>query len=120
MDPKHPMHDKGKKLVESLATEPDVYLPTTSIIELDLVLKGAEFKFRQRKEIFGLLKQVIPDQKVLLLSLSVIEKAVELDNKAKWASHYFDVIIAAFAMNYSAKILTTDKMIPTLGVEVDW
>jgi hypothetical protein len=60
VDPKHPLHPAGKKHVESLVTEPDVFLPSTSLIELDLVFKGAEFKFQQRKEIFALLKQVIP------------------------------------------------------------
>jgi predicted nucleic acid-binding protein len=120
VDPKHPLHHTGKKHVESLATEPDVFLPSTSILELDLVFKGAEFKFQQRKEIFALLRQVIPDEKVLPLTLPVMDKAIELDNKARWTSHYFDVLIAAYAMTYSAKILTTDKMIPTLGVHVGW
>jgi len=120
VDPKHPLHEAGRKHVESLAKEPGVFLPSTSIIELDLVFKGAEFKPSQRKEIFVLLRQVIPDQKILPLTLSVMEKAIEMESKAKWTSHYFDVIIAAYAMNYSAKILTTDKMIPTLGVQVEW
>ena len=100
--------------------KPVLYVPSTSIVEVDLVFKGAEFRFQQRKEIFGLLSQVIPEQKILPLTLSVMEKAIELDTKAKWASHYFDVIMAAYAISYSAKIVTTDKMIPTLGVRVEW
>ncbi|MFI5421921.1 MAG: hypothetical protein ACHQ1H_13210, partial [Nitrososphaerales archaeon] len=47
VDPRHVLHLDGKKHVEALTTEPDVFVPSTSIIELDLVLKGAEFKFRQ-------------------------------------------------------------------------
>jgi predicted nucleic acid-binding protein len=76
VDPKHPLHKGGKKYVESLATEPDVFLPSISIIELDFVFKAAEFKFQQRKEIFAILRQVIPDEKVLPLTLSVMEKAM--------------------------------------------
>ena len=120
VDPKHPLHQAGKKHVESLGTEAGVFVPSTSIIELDLVFKGAEFRFQQRREIFGLLSQVIPEHKILPLTLSVMEKAIELDTTAKWASHYFDVIMAAYAISYSAKIVTTDKMIPTLGVRVEW
>ncbi len=89
-------------------------------MELDLVFKGAEFRSGQRSEIFGLLRRVIPDQKILPLTLTVMEKAIELDSRAKWTSHYFDVILAAYAISYSAKIVTTDKMIPTLGVRVEW
>ena len=57
---------------------------------------------------------------MLPLTLSVMNRAIELDNKAKWLSHYFDVIIAVYAITYSAKILTTDKMLPTLGVDIEW
>ena len=60
VDPLHPLHDAGKKYLSSLITDAGVFIPSTSIIELDLVLKGAEFKFRERKEIFDLLIQVIP------------------------------------------------------------
>ncbi|HYB04336.1 MAG TPA: PIN domain-containing protein [Nitrososphaerales archaeon] len=120
VDSRHPLHQAGKKHVESLATEPDVFLPSTAIIELDLVFKGARFKYQQRREIYELLRQVIPDEKVLPLTLSVMKKAIELEKKARWTSHYFDVLIAAYASTYSAKILTTDKMIPTLGVPVEW
>ena len=120
VEPKHLLHQVGKKYIEALTTEPDVFLPSTSLIELDLVFKSEELNFRQRKEIFGLLSQVIPDQKILPLTSPVMETAILLDNQAKWTSHYFDVIIAAYALHYSAKILTTDKMIPALGVNVEW
>ncbi len=121
VDPKHPLHQRGKKHVESLGAETGgVFVPSTSIVELDLVFKGAEFRSEQRSEIFGLLRRVIPDQKILPLTLAIMEKAIELDSRAKWTSHYFDVILAAYAISYSAKIVTTDKMIPTLGVRVEW
>jgi predicted nucleic acid-binding protein len=120
VDTKHPMHATAKKHVESLSSESDVFLPSTSLLELDLVLKGSEFKLEQRKDIFGLLAQVIPDQKILPLTTRVIEKAVDLDKKARWTSHYFDAIIAAYAINHSATIVTTDRMIPPLGVTTEW
>lgn len=120
VDPKHPLHTTAKKHVESLTTEPEVFLPSTVLLELDLVLKGTEFKPHQRKEIFELLRKVIPENKILPLTMEVMKKAIDLDSKARWTSHYFDAIIAAYAANHSATILTSDRMIPTLGVPVEW
>lgn len=53
------------------------------------------------------------------LTLLVMEKAIELDTRAKWVSHYFGVIMAAYAIIYSAKIVTIDKMLLTLGAHVE-
>ncbi len=83
-------------------------------------MNNKRFDSKERKRIFDSLRQLVPNAKVLPLTASIMSRAAYLDGTAHWSSHYFDVLVASYASEHSAEVITTDSNIPKLGVRVSW
>jgi predicted nucleic acid-binding protein len=120
IEQEHPLHARSEEHIKQITTTEEVYVPSVTLQELDLVMKGRGFTFEERQQIFAELLKVIPVEKVLRSSPSLHRKAAEFDKIATWNTHYFDVLVAAFAFEYKAEIITTDTKIGSLGVTTTW
>lgn len=120
LDGSHPLHSEAVKHVRAVTEDDETFIPSTVLIELDVVMKNNQFSFTERRASFEELAKVLPRDKILSTSAQVQRKAIEFDGIARWKSHYFDCMVAAFASENGAVVVTTDLQIPSLGVVTVW
>lgn len=94
----------------------DYFVPLTALLELDLVMKGRDYTFNQRRDAFGWLANFVPDDKVLSNSVSSLKIASGLEEDG---ISYFDSLIAALAIEKDAIVLTPDKAI-SIVAKTNW
>ncbi len=119
-EPSNPLHTRAITHVRSITSSNDVFVPSVALVELDFVMKKRGFNYHDRETIFELLSTPIPSAKIVKLTPDALKRAAVLDGVAGWASHYFDVMMVAMAEMYTAELITTDHMIPTLGIPTSW
>jgi len=97
----------------------DILIPSATLMELDLEFKTHRFTDPQRQEIHSKFARLFPSDVILPISPSVLKKAAELSQKAKWRGAYFDTLIVATGLEYSAEsAITTDRRFVMLGLGV--
>jgi len=115
-DPQHPLYGTAVKHLQSVVLSDDVYVPSTILLECDLVLKGRGFSQEERSTIFEKLANIIPEDKVLPLVVEILKKAVEMEHETT----YFDALVAATALKQKADIISTDHIFPKQGITTIW
>ena len=95
-------------------------MPSACVLELDLVAKGNGINELRRAQINERLATLIARSKILPLTPFIVARACRLVKKAKWHSMYFDLLIAATALEYNAEIVTTDRKFQNLGIRTIW
>jgi predicted nucleic acid-binding protein len=101
-------HLKASKYLNRVDQDEETFVPLTSLIEFDLVLKGRDYTFNQRKDMFDWLANFVPETKIVSGSLSSLKIAVELEEKGM---SYFDSLISGAAIEKDATVVTPDPVI---------
>ncbi len=94
----------------------DTFVPTTTLLEFDLVMKGRKYTSSQRSAAFSWLSHQVPETRLISNSPNSIMIALELQ---EMGLGYFDSMIAALANQTSSAVVTPDKMISQV-VSTKW
>ena len=120
LDTADPLHERGFEHLGNISVEDDVFVPSICILEFDVVAKSSRIGDRERSAVYSKLLRFIPSNKILSLNIEIMKRACELMPVVKGRSKYFDTMIAAFALEYGAEIISTDRRFEKLGVKTIW
>jgi predicted nucleic acid-binding protein len=108
-NPENEAHGKATRYLDFLGNDAqDTFLPMTTLIEFDLVMKGRKYSPGQRRAVLSWLSYLLPEGRIVANSATSLEIAIDLQEKGL---SYFDSMISALAIEKGATILTSDKMI---------
>ena len=116
LNPKDRMHDRSVEHVRRVSSDDNVFVPTVSLVEADLVMKLRGYDGPERQTSWRALESEIPLDKVIPNSVASIYHAVELQEQGM---DYFDSLVASLAKETSSTVITTDKRIAE-AVETVW
>ncbi len=117
-DKTDPRYRKANDYVVDISLKKDIFVPSATLLEFDLVLKAHGFSREARAEIHSTLARMIPRCRVLPLTPDVLRRAAELSREATWRDSYFDTMIAATGLEFGAdSAITTDRKFSKLGIE---
>lgn len=116
LDPEHPLYKDAIKHLQSVIFSEEIYVPSAILLECDLVLKGKGFSKEERAIIFERLTRLIPKNKILPITVSVLKRTANLEDEKQ----YFDALIASTALEHAATIISTDHIFPEEGITTVW
>jgi predicted nucleic acid-binding protein len=116
LDPEHPLYRDAIKHLQSVIFSEEIYVPSVVLIECDLVLKAKGFSKEERSIIFERLTQLIPENRILPITINVLKRIADLENEKR----YFDALIASTALEHNADIISTDHVFPKEGITTLW
>jgi predicted nucleic acid-binding protein len=116
LNKKDRLHMRSFEHLQRISSRDDVFVPVTSLIEADLLMKISGYSDSERHTSWGALESEIPNKKVLPNSTSSIQRALELQKKG---IDYFDSLVASLARETGSAVITTDKRIGEI-VDVEW
>lgn len=118
LDPKDPRYEKANEYVLDIGLKQDLFVPSATLLELDLELKAHGVRDETRVIIHSKLARLIPQSRVLPLTSAVLGQAAELSKQARWRDSYFDTMIAGTGLEYGAdSAITTDRKFARLGIK---
>ncbi len=109
-------HGKASKYLETLATDNDVLVPLSTLMEFDLLMKARDYAYEERRSTWIELAPKISSQKIVSQTTSTFVRASELQNEGMG---YFDSLITALAQELNSSVVTYDKQIAK-HVETEW
>lgn len=115
-DPTHRLHAAARSYLLSLISSGDIFVPTIVLTEYDLELKAHGISSPDRERILRDLGLLIPNNKMLPCTPLIHAMAVNLES----FGGYFDSVIAATAIAYSATIVSTDTIFDAIGIPRIW
>ena len=116
LDTGSPLNNQCIKHLDSIDEETETIVPTTTLLEADLVMKGRGFSYDERITTWHALDYRIPSGKVVANTASSMLAAIPLQEKGM---DYFDSLISSLANELKGKVVTTDQAIGAL-VETKW
>ncbi len=118
LDQKDPRNHKASEYVLDIELKRDLFVPSATLLELDLELKAHGVPNKARVIVHSKLARVIPQTRVLPLTPAVLARATELSKHATWRDSYFDTMIAATGLEFGAdSAITTDRKFAKLGIK---
>jgi len=108
-------HDRAFNHLLPLKNRKEVYIPSSTLLEFDLILKNRGYTTEERKITFDAVMPYISERKVLPITPAIISQIPDLEPKLS----YFDAFIVAYALNLKATVITTDAEI-SKWAEVEW
>jgi predicted nucleic-acid-binding protein len=118
VDETDPLYPKATSHVLEISSNHDVFVPSATLLELDLELKAHGVDDKDRSAIHLRFSRLIPDDRILPLTPSVLSPAVALSRRARWRNAYFDTMIVATGLEFGAdSAITTDHKFPRLGLK---
>lgn len=108
INPDNKHHAVAKRYLEGIADDLETFVPSVTLIEFDLVMKGRKYTRYQRNDAFDWLSSFIPDSKIIPNSVPSLKKAADFEEEGVG---YFDSLVSALAMEKEAEVLTTDYAI---------
>jgi len=114
-----PLYKRATEHVVNIGLRRDIFVPSATLLELDLELKAHGRNTQGRLEDHSRLQRLIPGSKVLPITPGVFTRATELSmTAATWRASYFDTLIAATGLEFGAdSAITTDRKFSKLGIE---
>lgn len=109
-------HRKASKYLDMLAMDNDVFMPLSTLIEFDLLMKARDYTDDERRSSWIELAPKISSQKITGQTASTFVRASELQNEGMG---YFDSLITALAQEFNSSVITDDKDI-AIHVETEW
>lgn len=103
---KDELHSAALRHMQSVSRDPETFLPFSSALEFDLVLKGRGFTDKERADALDWLTSSIPPDKVACGSLSSLVEAARLQSNGMG---YFDSLVAALALASDGVVITKDR-----------
>ncbi|MDG7008039.1 MAG: PIN domain-containing protein [Nitrososphaerota archaeon] len=116
LNPRDREHRRSVHHMERVASDEEVFVPVTSLVEADLVMKVRGYSDSERETSWGALESAVPRAKVVSNTVSSVRAAVELQ---RTGMDYFDSLIAALAKEAGSRVITTDASIKDI-VETEW
>jgi len=116
LDTTSDLHRRCMTHLNSIVDERETLVPTTTLLETDLVMKGRGFDYDERMVSWHALEHRIPSRKVVANTVPSILAALPLQEKG---IDYFDSLISSLAMELGAKVVTTDREIGS-AVDTEW
>jgi len=117
LNPKDREHKRSKEHISDVISEDgETFVPNTSLIEADLVMKIRGYTYSEREVSWRTLESKVPTHRVLQNSVSSIYSALRYQEQGL---DYFDSLIASLARETNSTVITTDKMIGTI-VDTEW
>ncbi|MEM0118669.1 MAG: PIN domain-containing protein [Conexivisphaerales archaeon] len=116
LNPRDREHKRSLYHLDRVASEGEMMVPVTSLIEADLVMKARGYSDAEREISWRALESMIPLDKVVCNSVSSIRSAVELQ---RMGMDYFDSLISALAQESGSSVITTDASIKDV-VQTTW
>jgi predicted nucleic-acid-binding protein len=118
LDEKDPRNQEASEYVLDIELKTDIFVPSATLLELDLELKTHGVGGQARTALHSKLARVVPRARVLPLIPAVLARATELSKSATWRASYFDTMIAATGLEFGAdSAITTDRKFARLGIE---
>lgn len=108
INPGNANHDLAFRYLTLIGKDDETFVPLTSVIEFDLVMKGRKYTSSQRRDAFGWLSHMVPSVKIAFNSVLSMGEAIKLQESGMG---YFDSLITGLAIEKNATVLTTDKEI---------
>ncbi len=109
-------HRKASKYLDMLAMDNDLFMPLSTLIEFDLLMKARDYTDDERRSSWIELAPKISSQKIIGQTASTFVRASELQNEGMG---YFDSLITALAQVLNSSVITDDKDI-AIHVETEW
>jgi predicted nucleic acid-binding protein len=116
-DERDPRFARANEYVYDIGLRRDLYVPSATMFEFDLELKNHGVKGETRADIHTRLAHLIPQDRFLPITSSILGRAAELSKLATWRDSYFDTLIAATGLENGAEsAITTDRRFSRLGI----
>ena len=93
----------------AMVTEDGWLVSSSSMLELDLLLKNANVSLSDRHEIFESLKAELDVETFLPLSHAVLSQAALIQHKYSFSNFYFDSIHISTAVLHDGDIVSSDR-----------
>jgi predicted nucleic acid-binding protein len=117
LNPKDREHKRSNEHISRVTSEGgDIFVPNTSLIETDLVMKIRGYTYSEREVSWRAVESKVPASRVLQNSVSSIYSALRYQDQGL---DYFDSLIASLARETNSTVITTDKTIGTI-VDTEW
>jgi len=114
-----PLYKRATEHVVNIGLRQDIFVPSATLLELDLELKAHGRDLEGRLEDHSRLQRLIPGSRALPITPGVLNRATELSmTAATWRASYFDTMIAATGLEFGAdSAITTDRKFSRLGIK---
>jgi predicted nucleic acid-binding protein len=99
---------RSSKHLDLVNRSEETFVPSSSLTEFDLVMKGRNYTVNQRRDAFDWLANFIPETKIVFGSVGTFKIAAGLE---EGGMSYFDSLISAAAIEKDATVLTPDEEI---------
>lgn len=116
LNPLDQHHRAATRHLASLISDPDVFVPTSTLLELDLLFKARGYTTEERYQTWLELTPKIPAEKTTVQTATSFAVASELESEGM---DYFDALLTARSLELGAKIVTDDKDIAKRA-ETQW
>ena len=107
---------KASKYLDTQAMDNDLFMPLSTLMEFDLLMKARDYTDDERRSSWIDLASKISPQKILGHTAATFVRASELQ---KEGMGYFDSLITALAQELNSSVITDDKDIAK-HVETEW
>ncbi len=116
LNPKDKTHARSTEHIRRVTSHSDVFVPTISLIEADLVMKVKGYDHSEREVSWRALESRIPSSRIITNSVSSIYSALELQREGM---DYFDSLVSSLARETNSVVITTDRAIEAV-VQTEW
>lgn len=116
LNPKDKAHKRCMEQIRRVTRDNDVFVPSVSLVEADLVMKIRGYDYSEREISWRALEDRIPSSKIIANSVSSIHSALELQEQGM---DYFDSLITSIALETNSIVITTDRAIERF-VKTEW
>lgn len=116
LNPGDKTHKRSVEHMGRVASDGNVFVPDTSIIEADLVMKIKGYTYPDREISWRALENKIPSTKIVANSVLSIHSALRLQEDGM---DYFDSLISSLARETNSVVITTDRAIKAV-VMTEW
>jgi predicted nucleic acid-binding protein len=110
-------HSPASSHLSLLNKDAETFVPLTTLLEFDLVLKSRNYTFNQRRDAFDWLSNFVPEAKIVPGSLASLKISTQLEESGM---SYFDSLISGIAIERDATVLTPDKEISKVVKTLWW
>ncbi len=118
LDKKDLRHGKANEYVFDIGLRQDLFVPSVTLLELDLELKAHGVRDETRVVLHSKLVRLIPQNRILPLTPAVLKRSAELSRLVTWRDSYFDTLIVATGLEFGAdSAITTDRKFSKLGIK---
>jgi predicted nucleic-acid-binding protein len=116
LNPDDKAHRRASEHIADVWAGNDVFVPASTLVEADLVMKVRGYTDAERKTSWGALESAIPAEKLITNSASSFRGAIVLQENGM---DYFDSLITSLARESDSIVITTDKEIAA-SVQSEW